>query len=335
MNFAYRLPAHEIVGSQNVHGLRWGEVLVWALAALVVLSASAAGAVLALSWRSVPDLPGAPPPAIMIELAEIAVAPRVEDVAADEGELSLPQEVRPAFEPSQGEAAPEEVVEPIAPEILPEPVNEPAEPVQPAPVEPADARTPVERVEEVVTETADEVVSDVVEAISEVVVPMPVALPASITEQRRRFAEQQERERRRREQQAQQQQAASAPTAPRSIEAEPSQRMAAPQETETTRAIPNISPQQWQSRIIAHLNRARRYPDGARNRREEGVPHLQFTIDKAGQVLSARIVRSSGFLALDEAALEMVHRASPLPAPPAGIGGPAVTLTVPVNFNLR
>lgn len=160
-------------------------------------------------------------------------------------------------------------------------------------------------IQPVVEDPIEEIMPDLVEAEANAAVPMPIVLTASITRQRQRFAEQQERDRQRdrsrREQQ--QAQATSPQTAPRSVEAENSLSAAAPQQTKTTRRLPNISPQQWQSQVIAHLNRAKCYPSDARSRREEGIPHLQFAIDQTGKVLSARIVRSSGIPALDQAAL--------------------------------
>jgi protein TonB len=51
-------------------------------------------------------------------------------------------------------------------------------------------------------------------------------------------------------------------------------------------------------------------------------------------VLSARLTGSSGDTALDEEAVSMVRRASPVPAPPSGVGGGgAIVLAVPVRFN--
>ncbi|WP_052340832.1 energy transducer TonB [Salinarimonas rosea] len=87
----------------------------------------------------------------------------------------------------------------------------------------------------------------------------------------------------------------------------------------------------WQARLLAHLERHKRYPAAARAQRIEGVVHVTFGLDARGSVTSARVARSSGASALDEAAVAMVRRASPAPAPPEG----AVTLTVPVRFDLR
>ncbi|TDR85116.1 TonB family protein, partial [Enterovirga rhinocerotis] len=50
-------------------------------------------------------------------------------------------------------------------------------------------------------------------------------------------------------------------------------------------------------------------------------------------VLSARLIGSSGDPRLDAEAASLPRRASPVPPPPAGIGGGTVALTVPIRFN--
>lgn len=98
---------------------------------------------------------------------------------------------------------------------------------------------------------------------------------------------------------------------------------------------PRIDPARWQGKVMAWLNRHKRYPAAARANREEGTAEVTFDIDPAGRVLGARISRSSGSATLDRAAVEMVTRASPVPAPPAEIARPALSLTVPVDFRIR
>jgi periplasmic protein TonB len=62
---------------------------------------------------------------------------------------------------------------------------------------------------------------------------------------------------------------------------------------------------------------------------------VAFTIDPSGQVISSRVTRSSGNPLLDQAALDMLSRASPVPAPPREIAKPRMPVTVPVVFDLR
>lgn len=95
-------------------------------------------------------------------------------------------------------------------------------------------------------------------------------------------------------------------------------------------AVPN-----WRGELIGRLQRAKRYPDAARARDEQGVATVMFTMDRSGHVLSARLVCSSGSDVLDEEAVALIHRAAPLPPAPAELQGDTLTLNVPVSFRLH
>ena len=60
------------------------------------------------------------------------------------------------------------------------------------------------------------------------------------------------------------------------------------------------------------------------------MAYLRFEIDSNGKVLSATVVRSAGFSELDNATLDMINRASPVPRPPEGS---KLRFTVPVVFS--
>ena len=111
-------------------------------------------------------------------------------------------------------------------------------------------------------------------------------------------------------------------TAPKSIAAPAANRFA-------SHSTPN-----WEGLILAHLERFRRYPARARAARQQGTAYLRFTINRAGMVISATIVKKSGSYDLDQAALDTLTRAQPLPAIPTGRPD-VVELTIPVEFNLR
>lgn len=89
----------------------------------------------------------------------------------------------------------------------------------------------------------------------------------------------------------------------------------------------------WESELLAHLERFRRYPARARAGRQEGVVYVHFKMDRSGSVLSASLVRRSGFAALDQAALDTLKRAQPLPRIPADRPD-VIELTMPVEFYL-
>ena len=94
----------------------------------------------------------------------------------------------------------------------------------------------------------------------------------------------------------------------------------------------SLGQMECQGRVMAQAAPA--LPGGAKSRREEGNVQVAFTIDASGRVKSARIARSSGNAELDRAALDMVRRSSPVPAPPPEIERPR-SLVVPVAFSLR
>lgn len=94
----------------------------------------------------------------------------------------------------------------------------------------------------------------------------------------------------------------------------------------------SVTPRAWQSRLVAHLERRKRYPSSARARKEEGVAQVFFRIDGSGNVLAVRLARSSGHPDLDDAAVSLVQRASPVPAPPPDAPH---EITVPIAFNIR
>jgi periplasmic protein TonB len=80
--------------------------------------------------------------------------------------------------------------------------------------------------------------------------------------------------------------------------------------------------------------RNRRYPAAAKSRGEHGIVHVLFRLDRQGRVTGSRIVRSSGFKALDNAALELVRRAQPFPTPPSDLTDAQLELSMPINYLL-
>jgi protein TonB len=91
----------------------------------------------------------------------------------------------------------------------------------------------------------------------------------------------------------------------------------------------------WEKALVSHLNRFKRYPNAARARSSQGDVAVQFTIDRTGALVASRVVRSSGSPALDEEALAVLQRATPLPAPPSHLPGATFDLTLPIQFRIR
>lgn len=85
----------------------------------------------------------------------------------------------------------------------------------------------------------------------------------------------------------------------------------------------------WRGKLVPHINRFRRpLPGGI-----AGTARIGFTLDVEGRVTAASVAASSGVPALDEAARDLVRRASPFPPPPPGLTGAALSFVVPVHYD--
>jgi protein TonB len=105
-----------------------------------------------------------------------------------------------------------------------------------------------------------------------------------------------------------QQEAPPAPPAPKE------DKSAAPQQAAVS--APSPAEVTWQSKLLGHLAKFKKYPEDARRRGFEGVNRLRFVVDAEGKVLSYSLAGKSGSASLDRATLEMIRRAQPLPPPP-------------------
>jgi protein TonB len=72
------------------------------------------------------------------------------------------------------------------------------------------------------------------------------------------------------------------------------------------------------------------YPAPARKAGIQGVTELSFTIHEDGRVSAVRVLKSSGHVVLDEAAVETIYAAAPFPRPPA-----SARIAIPIAFRLR
>jgi periplasmic protein TonB len=87
-------------------------------------------------------------------------------------------------------------------------------------------------------------------------------------------------------------------------------------------------------RLRRWLARYRHYPEAAKKAQEQGQLVVSFTILRDGTVIDPHIERSSGFPLLDEAALKMLHDASPVPPLPAAYRAQRLDVGLPVNFSI-
>lgn len=92
----------------------------------------------------------------------------------------------------------------------------------------------------------------------------------------------------------------------------------------------------WQSQVIGHLSRFKKYPQIALDKNKEGEVIVYVVIDKNGKVLSTKLVKSAQEFSLDNEALDLLKRASPLPKPPIfKLKNQRVEFILPVDFNLK
>lgn len=299
-----------IAGRSNSAGVRlWPALLRWALAILIVAGGHGAAGWMIVTWQRAEAAMGTPPAAVMIELAPLAVAPE-----------APPQEVAPG--PEMVEAQPEPQPEPVI-EKPPEPEPPPPEPVvEPPPVEPL----PVVEPEPVVQPEPEIKIPELPalpDAAAVLAPPPPPSKPRPKVVERKPPPKKVVERRKPINQDKPPAERTSAPTA----QAQAAPTAAAPSQGASSPA--SVSPASWRGTLLAHLNRYKRFPGGA----NPGTVQVSFSIDRSGRVLSARLISGSGDAALDEEAVSMIRRASPVPAPPAGLGGNTIALAVPVKFS--
>lgn len=275
-----------------------GERLRWLVSLGIALGAHAAAIAVTL-WLHSPSVapdPGAPMSAVMVELAPAPEAPPTPPSALPDGP-SQQQQRRAEPDPS---AEPE--VDDAPEDDLPEPAPDPPKPApssQPQPVPSQDA-PPVPQPEAALAAAS----------------PPPSAAATKPPQDTGDAAED-----------------VGQSSAPASAQAASSgARLAGPQTVSGTDGAQTAT---WRGILLGHLERYRRYPRQAERRRQQGVAHVRFLVDRQGHVSAPEISRSSGHRLLDEETLATVRRASPVPPPPAGVAGDPVSVTVPVNFHLR
>lgn len=129
--------------------------------------------------------------------------------------------------------------------------------------------------------------------------------------------------------------------APVTIETLETQISAAPAPTETPASPPPqaaAAPARasvefdYIGRLMAWLERHKSYPRHARLRRIEGRVIVHIRLAPSGAVLEAKIAEGSGQWLLDDAALEMIRKADPVPAPPPDA---SLEFSLPVVFSVQ
>jgi periplasmic protein TonB len=283
--------------SQNYQDILFTDLMLWAGAFATVIVAY--GSITAWTMQETPTLPAdAPPPVIMIELS-----PQPEATNTEETEVSVDQQDTQASTPAQEVKAP--APEPPEEEVPDTPTPEVTKPSQTT----KDLNT-----EEVIPNPEVTLITSSVrpkmrsKSVKDVVPPRSARpKPAPQPSPQKKSA------------------ASQSMVKAQNQQAQKSARNAALQSARGSGRT--ISPAKWQSRLLAHLERRK-----PRSKGERGVAYVTFRLDAAGTVLSVRLARSSGNPAIDQAAVSLVRRASPVPPPPPDA---SLTITVPVKFNRR
>ncbi|MDR3153318.1 MAG: energy transducer TonB [Deltaproteobacteria bacterium] len=91
----------------------------------------------------------------------------------------------------------------------------------------------------------------------------------------------------------------------------------------------------YKAAIRRRLESRKKYPPAAQARRVTGVVRVSFTVHKDGRLSSPALVASSGHGILDDEAMALLARVSPLPPIPDGTGLNTLNLTVPLRFSLN
>lgn len=121
------------------------------------------------------------------------------------------------------------------------------------------------------------------------------------------------------------------PDAALGLAARPTEPVAAPAPPVTdAEPPPPVLSRDFEAELRAAIERAKVYPRIARIRGLFGTTHVAVTISPDGRLINARVVRSSGSKALDDAALVSVRNAT-LPAPPPDA---AATYDLGISFTL-
>jgi protein TonB len=92
---------------------------------------------------------------------------------------------------------------------------------------------------------------------------------------------------------------------------------------------------QYESVLYAWINRHKLYPMLAQRRGLQGTAAVRVRIDRDGRVIDRSLDRSTGEVLLDEAALDIVRRASPFPKVPPEYSGSTFEFVAPIEYRLH
>ncbi|ECL6241497.1 energy transducer TonB [Campylobacter jejuni] len=93
----------------------------------------------------------------------------------------------------------------------------------------------------------------------------------------------------------------------------------------------------YQALLMVHLTKFKKYPQEAIMQKQEGVVRIRVSIDESGNVLSKELKKSCPYAALNDEALSLFKRASPLPKPPKEMlkNGDKISFVMPIDYNIK
>ena len=87
--------------------------------------------------------------------------------------------------------------------------------------------------------------------------------------------------------------------------------------------------------ISLWIQKFKTYPESARSQGLRGETLVRIRIDRKGTIRYYTLERSTGYQVLDDAAINMIRRANPVPAVPNDYpAGDLIEFIIPVNFSL-
>lgn len=90
----------------------------------------------------------------------------------------------------------------------------------------------------------------------------------------------------------------------------------------STDAPPSSATLEFRNALLRHIARFQRYPRAAEPKRLQGTVRAVFSVSRDGKLLGAWVKTSSGQAVLDQAAIETLRRAQPLPVIPSALPDP-------------
>jgi protein TonB len=117
---------------------------------------------------------------------------------------------------------------------------------------------------------------------------------------------------------------------PKPVVQPPAPETRAPPKTERVAQFTEASANAYNALVFGHMQRFKRYPSSARG--ASGVVVVRFELNRTGALIGSAVTKSSGNAALDQAALDLLRRASPFPPFPVAKPGERDSYVAPVNF---